>query len=550
MLRVIRNHCCAAHGKLEGYEDLATRPVPLDISKCHDNRLASKAQTTWHHALKLGMLHGFRNAQTTCIAPTGTIALVMDCDTTGIEPDYALVKFKTLAGGGQLKIINQSATEALPRLGYNRQQTDAILAYATGHGSLHNAPGVTTERLRDAGFDDHALQLVNDMIRSAFDIRFGFSVPNLGAEFCRDDLGIPQHKLQDPGLDILAEIGFTPDEIQAANLHACGAMTLEGAPYLQEQHLPVFDCASPCGPNGTRALSIESHIRMVAAAQPFISGAISKTINMPATVTIADCRNAYDLAWRLGLKATALYRDGCKLSQPLSSRSLPAGLEPEREISDLPAQREPANIATREIHPASRKRLPQRRTGYTQKANIGGHKVYLRSGEYEDGSLGEIFIDMHKEGAAFRSVMNNFAIAISIGLQYGVPLEEFVDAFIGTRFEPAGPVQGNDAIRNATSIMDYIFRELAYSYLGRTDLAHVQPDNERLCSKFDQVQVQKISVSAMVSRASSSGSTRPPISPTSVHRFRYDQYWIRNLPSGPSGLSRAIGASVAVRLSV
>ena len=489
MLRVVRNHRRAAYGERDGYEALATRPVPLDAKKCMDPALATAARNAWDRALAFGEAHGFRNAQATCIAPTGTIGLVMDCDTTGIEPDFALVKYKTLAGGGFFKIINGSVPKALARLGYKEQAIEQIVTYAVGHGTLESAPGVSLERLREKGFDDRAIQRVSERLRSAFDIRFAFSVETLGAEYCRETLGIDSAKLSSADLDVLAELGFAPEEIEAANLHVCGAMTLEGAPGLRDEHLPVFDCANPCGRIGTRSLSIESHIRMMAAAQPFISGAISKTINMPSQATIDDCQEAYRLSWKLGLKATALYRDGSKLSQPLSSQLLLGEDEDEDDAlealsSERPAMERALELSERVVEriierprPKERLRLPQRRTGYTQKASIGGHKVYLRSGEYEDGSLGEIFIDMHKEGAAFRSVMNNFAIAISIGLQYGVPLEEFVEAFLFTRFEPAGPVQGNESIKNATSIMDYIFRELAISYLGRNDLAHVLPDD-------------------------------------------------------------------------
>ena len=487
MLRVIRNHRRAAHGARDGYESVATRPVPLDAEACGDAELAKAARRAWDRALAEGEAHGFRNAQVSCIAPTGTIGLVMDCDTTGIEPDFALVKYKTLAGGGYFKIINGSVPAALARLGYSEAEIERIVTYAVGSGALDDAPGVTPARLRALGFDAGALRRVTERLRGAFDIRFAVTVETLGEEFCRERLGVESARLSAPDLDLLAELGFTAREIEAANLHVCGAMTLEGAPDLRQEHLPVFDCANPCGRIGTRALAIESHIRMMAAAQPFISGAISKTINMPAASGIDDCREAYRLSWELGLKATALYRDGSKLSQPLASQWLVDADEDAEDAADALAARRPAAERTREFtervveriiqRPVPRQRLPQRRTGYTQKASIGGHKVYLRSGEYPDGSLGEIFIDMHKEGAAFRSVMNNFAIAVSIGLQYGVPLEEYVEAFLFTRFEPAGPVLGNESIKNATSIMDYIFRELAISYLGRNDLAHVLPDS-------------------------------------------------------------------------
>ncbi|HXV24823.1 MAG TPA: vitamin B12-dependent ribonucleotide reductase, partial [Alphaproteobacteria bacterium] len=483
MLRVIRNHRRAAYGEASGYEGLSVHPVPLDGANCPD-ALLTAARSAWDRAIELGDRHGFRNAQATVIAPTGTIGLVMDCDTTGIEPDFALVKFKKLAGGGYFKIINRIVPEALMTLGYAPEEIEAIVRYAVGHGTLEEAPGVSHGKLKALGFTRDALQALEGTLVSAFDIRFAFNKWTLGEEFCVSALGFSVEQLADPGFDMLAELGFTKMQIDAANTYCCGAMTLEGAPHLLPEHLPVFDCANLCGRIGTRFLSVESHIRMMAAAQPFISGAISKTINMPNSATIEECKEAYKLSWALGLKANALYRDGSKLSQPLSS-ALADDEEDADEFVELlvaapPAERAPIlaeRIVERVIERVGRRRLPQRRKGYTQKAIVGGHKVYLRTGEYEDGRLGEIFIDMHKEGAAFRSLMNNFAIAISIGLQYGVPLEEFVEAFTFTRFEPSGVVEGNDAIKMATSVLDYLFRELAVSYLGRTDLAHVEPSD-------------------------------------------------------------------------
>jgi ribonucleoside-diphosphate reductase alpha chain len=435
----------------------------------------------------LGEQHGFRNAQATVIAPTGTIGLVMDCDTTGIEPDFALVKFKKLAGGGYFKIINQSVPAALEMLGYSSAQIEEIIAHAVGHASLGNCPGINHTALAGHGFGAREIEKIEGALASAFDIRFVFNQWTLGEEFCRGTLGIPAEKLADPGFDLLRHLGFTKAQIDAANDHVCGTMTLEGAPHLKAEHLPVFDCANACGKTGKRYLSVESHIRMMAAAQSFISGAISKTINMHSSATIADALAAYELSHSLGIKANALYRDGSKLSQPLASALVEDDEEAE-EILASGSQQEKATvlaekiverIIVREIVRSNREKLPQRRKGYTQKAIVGGHKVYLRTGEYDDGKLGEIFIDMHKEGAGFRAMMNNFAIAVSVGLQYGVPLEEFVDAFTFTRFEPAGMVQGNDSIKNATSILDYVFRELAVSYLDRTDLAHVKPEGAR-----------------------------------------------------------------------
>lgn len=487
MLRVIRNHRRAAHGEKDGYEKLRTPPVPLDHASCPDKALIEAARGAWDRALELGKKHGYRNAQATVIAPTGTIGLVMDCDTTGIEPDFALVKFKKLAGGGYFKIINRAVPEALRALGYGEAQIAEIEAYAVGHGSIAQAPAVNPSTLRARGMSDAALEKLAGALKSAFDIKFVFNRWTLGDEEMKA-LGVSEAQMADPSFDLLAHLGFSKAEIEAANTHVCGAMTLEGAPFLKAEHLPVFDCANPCGRIGKRYLSVESHIHMMAAAQPFISGAISKTINMPNDATVDDAKEAYMLSWRLALKANALYRDGSKLSQPLNSQLLADDQDDAEDAAEaIVAEKAVATravVAAEKIveriverHIRAREKMPDRRKGYTQKAIVGGHKVYIRTGEYNDGRLGEIFIDMHKEGAAFRAMMNNFAIAISLGLQYGVPLEEYVEAFTFTRFEPAGMVQGNEMIKNATSILDYVFRELAVSYLGRHDLAHVVPED-------------------------------------------------------------------------
>ncbi|MDI7865090.1 vitamin B12-dependent ribonucleotide reductase [Rhizobiaceae bacterium n13] len=481
MLRVMRNHRRAAYGESAGYESLSVNPVALVHGDCPDADLIAHAKSAWDKAVELGEKHGYRNAQTTVIAPTGTIGLVMDCDTTGIEPDFALVKFKKLAGGGYFKIINRAVPEALRTLGYSESQIAEIEAYAVGHGNLNQAPSINPSTLKAKGFTDEKVEAVNAALKSAFDIKFVFNQWTLGADFLKETLKVSDEQLADMSFNLLEHIGFSRKDIEAANIHVCGAMTLEGAPFLKAEHLPVFDCANPCGKIGKRYLSVESHIRMMAAAQPFISGAISKTINMPNEATVEDCKNAYMLSWKLALKANALYRDGSKLSQPLNA-SLIEDEEEEDTLEELlqaPAAAAAVTVTEKIIERViervtrEREKLPNRRQGYTQKAVIGGHKVYLRTGEFGDGRLGEIFIDMHKEGAAFRAMMNNFAIAISLGLQYGVPLEEYVEAFTFTKFEPAGIVMGNDAIKNATSILDYVFRELAVSYLNRHDLAHV-----------------------------------------------------------------------------
>jgi ribonucleoside-diphosphate reductase alpha chain len=486
MLRVIRNHRRAAHGHVSGYEALAVNPVPLDHASCPQANIVAHATKAWDDALTLGEANGYRNAQTTVVAPTGTIGLVMDCDTTGIEPDFALVKFKKLAGGGYFKIINQAVPAALRALGYRESEIAEIEAYAVGLGSLSNAPGINASTLRTKGFTDEAIAKVEKALPTAFDIKFAFNKWTFGEDFIRDQLGIGLEAIAAPNFDLLTALGFTKREIEAANVHICGAMTVEGAPHLKAEHYPVFDCANPCGKIGKRYLSVESHIRMMAASQPFISGAISKTINMPNDATVEDCKSAYLLSWKLALKANALYRDGSKLSQPLNSQLIADDEDEDDAVEafyDKPMAARTAQVSEKIVEKLveriivmrEREKMPDRRKGYTQKAVVGGHKVYLRTGEYDDGRIGEIFIDMHKEGAALRSFINNFAIAVSLGLQYGVPLEEYVDAFTFTRFEPAGPVQGNDSIKYATSILDYVFRELAVSYMSRFDLAHVDP---------------------------------------------------------------------------
>ena len=507
MLRVIKNHSNAAHGQITGYEKLPIKPVALDIGNCKVKGLAKLASTAWNSALELGMNSGFRNAQVSVIAPTGTIGLIMDCDTTGIEPDFALVKFKKLAGGGYFKIINQSVPAALSVLGYSSKQTEQIISFAVGHGTLQNASHINHSSLIGHGFGKAELEKIETALPSCFDIRYVFNQWTLGEAFCKQTLGIPEEKLSDPSFNLLLHLGFKTSEIDSANIHACGTMTVEGAPGLKEEHYAVFDCANPCGKTGTRFLSVESHIHMMAAAQSFISGAISKTINMPANASIEDCKQAYELSWSLGVKANALYRDGSKLSQPLSAalideESVPDEVNHNNKVT-MVAEKIVEKIIIREAT-KERNKLPERRKGYTQKAIVGGHKVYLRTGEYSDGNLGEIFIDMHKEGAAFRAMMNNFAIAVSVGLQYGVPLEEFVEAFTFTRFEPAGIVQGNDSIKSATSIIDYIFRELAISYLDRTDLAHVKPLGE----VFDELGDDKSGVVSLNESKKSTSSVK------------------------------------------
>jgi ribonucleoside-diphosphate reductase alpha chain len=455
MLRVMRMHQQAAYG--------------INRDECPE-KLWRAATEDWDEAVVLGEEHGYRNAQSTVLAPTGTIGLLMDCDTTGIEPDFALVKFKKLAGGGYFKIVNQSVPEALRRLGYSETQISEIVAFVSGTNTLIGAPHVNRATLREKGFTDDELRTVESALAGVFDLHMAFAPWVLGKD-CYARLGVGVDKLGQVGFSLLKHLGFTDAQIEEANETIVGRMTIEGAPHLRLEHYAVFDCANRCGRNGQRYLAPMAHIRMMAAAQPFLSGAISKTVNLPNDATVDDVRRIYEDGHRLGLKAVALYRDGCKASQPLSTSS-----KKKEKDKEKPAAQPTAIAAAPLERPiGSRVRLPKKRRGFTQEAYVGGHKVFLRTGEYEDGSLGEIFIDMHKEGAAFRSLMNCFAMSVSLGLQYGVPLETFVEQFTFTRFEPHGVVSNHPNIKFATSIVDYIFRVLGVEYLQRYDFAQVKP---------------------------------------------------------------------------
>ena len=505
MLRVIRNHRRAVYdAALSEYEQLSVLPMPVSADHVPGPLLAA-ARDSWDRALMEGERHGYRNAQTTLLAPTGTIGLLMDCDTTGVEPDFALVKFKKLAGGGYFKIANQSIEPALRNLGYTEVEQRAILRYVLGTMTLEDAPHINRASLRDRGFLDSDIDKIEASLPGVFELGFAFNVWALGEEALQR-AGISVADASQPGFDLLRALGFRQQEIDEANTVICGSMTVEGAPFLRDEHLAVFDCANKCGKTGTRFIHHMGHIRMMSAAQSFLSGAISKTINMPNEATVADVLDAYEQSWRHGIKAMALYRDGSKLSQPLSAKSdakvanaVEAASESEIQLrieqataeavtealararAEWEQERATAAASTSAAPAAAqsqpvRRRLPARRSGFTQEARVAGNKVFLRTGEYEDGSIGEIFIDMHKEGAAFRSMINCFAIAISKGLQYGVPLEEFVETFTFTRFEPQGMVSGHPNIKMATSIIDYVFRVLGLEYLGRTDLTQVPPE--------------------------------------------------------------------------
>jgi ribonucleoside-diphosphate reductase alpha chain len=499
MLRVMRNHRLAAYDADE-YEGLSIKPQGIKAKYCPDY-LLSAACKAWDDAVELGEKFGYRNAQATVIAPTGTIGLVMDCDTTGVEPDFALVKFKKLSGGGYFKIINQSVPAALKNLGYSVKEVDTIIKYAVGTAGFAGAPFINHQSLSEKGFIADEIKKLDNAAATAFEIGFIFNKYALGEE-CLQRLGFKPEQYNDFEWSLLEALGFAEDQIEAANDYVCGTMMLEGAPNLKEQHLPVFDCANKCGKKGQRYIHAHGHIRMMGATQPFISGAISKTINLPNEANVAEIADSYLLSWQIGLKACALYRDGSKLSQPLSNKS-----DKKKKAEETKAEQPPAMIETvqqsnivdmakltveellEEVQKrvqsspdtklkrklasiVERRSLPAKRRGFTQKAKINGQAIFLRTGEYSDGTLGEIFIDMAKEGATMRSMLNCFAISISIGLQYGVPLEEFVDKFAFTRFDPAGFVE-HPNIKSTTSIVDFIFRALGYEYLGRTDLVHV-----------------------------------------------------------------------------
>ncbi|MBN8719318.1 MAG: vitamin B12-dependent ribonucleotide reductase [Sediminibacterium magnilacihabitans] len=498
MLRVMRNHRAAAYDAEDAYVGLQIKPQGIKATHCPDYLLKA-ATRAWDEAVQLGEQHGYRNAQTTVIAPTGTIGLVMDCDTTGVEPDFALVKFKKLSGGGYFKIINQSVPQALKNLGYNAKEAEAIEKYAVGAASFEGAPFINPQSLSEKGFTAAEIEKLNGAARSAFEIGFIFNRFILGEE-CMQRLGFTEAQYSDWNFNLLEAIGFSEAEIEAANDYVCGTMTVEGAPYLKDAHLTVFDCANKCGKRGERYIHAYGHIRMMAACQPFLSGAISKTINLPHEATVEEIADCYLLSWQLGLKANALYRDGSKLSQPLSNKSSDKKKKSEEveeekvatadmasnivdmsqltvdELLDEVHKRMQASTDTKLKRQLSliveKKSLPAKRRGFTQKAKIGGQVLFLRTGEYADGTLGEIFIDLAKEGSTLRSFMNCFAIAISVGLQYGVPLEEFVEKFVFTKFEPAGMVD-HPNIKTTTSLVDFVFRVLAYEYLGRTDLVHV-----------------------------------------------------------------------------
>lgn len=489
MMRVMKQHQ-AALAQINSESAMSTESVPPE--------LMSAARDLWREVIALGSEHGYRNAQATVLAPTGTIGLLMDCDTTGIEPDFALVKFKKLAGGGYFKIVNQSVPKALKALGYTEKQIGEIVEYAVGTMSLESTPHINSDALKKKGLNEIDLQKVTSALPGAFDLNSAVAPWVLGEEGLAR-LGLSKESLGDKS--VLEALGFTEQQIREASKIVCGRMMLEGAPHLRLEHLPVFDCANKCGNEGTRFIQPMAHVRMMAAAQPFLSGAISKTVNMPHEATVDHIKKVYHESWRLGLKAVAIYRDGSKLSQPLSGKAdkkkATENAEPTPPVNErgeqlMFSQRdlEEAIARAMTLAPARKRKMPARRHGLTVEARVGGHQIFLRTGEYDDGRLGEIFIDMHKEGATLRSLLNCFAISVSMGLQYGVPLEDYVEKFTFTRFEPHGMVD-HPNIKTATSILDYLFRVLGMEYLGKTDFVHVKPAIDELAVNARQADVMQ-----------------------------------------------------------
>ncbi|MBI5422038.1 vitamin B12-dependent ribonucleotide reductase [Candidatus Peregrinibacteria bacterium] len=455
MLRVMANHRRAAYD-LKDYENLEVHPVGINQSVCPDYLLKA-AHTAWDAAVEKGQKYGYRNAQVSVIAPTGTIGLLMDCDTTGVEPDFAVVKFKKLAGGGYMKIVNQSVQMALKNLGYSKEQGKEILEYIIGHGSLVEAPWINWKTLKKKGLTEADLIKVEKALGTAFDINMAFSKFNLGEEALEERLSVTPETYNAPGFNLLKYLGFTAKEIDEANEYVCGAMTIEGAPHIKAEHLPVFDCANRCDAKGKRFIHYLGHLKMMAAVQPFISGAISKTINMPNEVKVEDVLDAYEQSWALGIKANAIYRDGCKLSQPLNASNKKAD------------KKEEVRIEIREVEitkRALRHKLNAERQSITHKFAVAGHEGYFTVGLYDDGTPGELFIKMNKEGSTLSGIMDALALSISLNLQYGVPLEVLIAKFTHTRFEPAG-MTSNREIPMVKSIMDYLGRWLGLKFLDK-----------------------------------------------------------------------------------
>ena len=498
MLRVMKNHRAAAYNDINLFENLEIIPQGLLPRYC-PSYILTKAQQIWDDVINLGQNYGFRNAQTTVIAPTGTIGLSMDCDTTGVEPDFSIVKFKKLSGGGYFKIINQGVPSALKNLGYLKNEIDTIIQYTLGSADITNSPYFNTSLLVEKGFNEDDINNINIALKTACRFEDVLNYYVLGTETLQR-LGFTEKQFKDPQFNLLNELnlGLSQDQLSKATSFVFGTQTLEGAPILLEEHLPVFDCANKCGDIGTRFIKATGHIKMMASCQPFLSGAISKTINLPNDAKVEEIKQCYFLSWELGLKANALYRDGSKLSQPLSNKSETNTQQnatqhniknPLIDLSQLSVdelldeihkrvQESPDTQIKRKLSKiVERKTLPTKRNGFTQKVKVNNHVLFIRTGNYADGTLGEIFLDLAKDGSTLSGLFNCFAIAISIGLQYGVPLQEFVDKFVLTRFEPNG-ITDHPNIKTTSSLVDLIFRVLDFEYLGNTEYLHKLPNAE------------------------------------------------------------------------
>lgn len=469
MLRVIRNHRRASYNvDSNEYEDLSVKPMGINHELIAE-KLSFDAKAAWDYALMLGEKYGYRNAQVSVIAPTGTIGLVMDCDTTGIEPDFALVKFKKLVGGGYFKIVNQSVEPALKKLGYTPKEIDEIQQYIVGHKTLVNAPYINHHTLKSKGFSDTELMSLEGNLATAFELKHSFSKWVLGEEFCKTTLGLTDEELSDPTLNILAKLKFTQEEIDACEEFVCGSMTIEGAPHLKEEHYCVFDCANKCGKKGKRYIGTMGHLKQMSAAQSFISGAISKTVNLPEEATLSDIDEAYIEGWNLMLKANALYRDGSKLSQPLNTNNDTSSYAElfrfeEDDMLEEVTQQQVQTIVMQEQAKPHRRRLPEERHSITHKFSVGGHEGYLTVGLFEDGTPGEVFIVISRAGSTLSGIMGAFAISLSLNLQFGVPLEVLVRKFTDYKFEPSG-MTTNKEIPMAKSLIDYIARWMALKFL-------------------------------------------------------------------------------------
>lgn len=488
-LRIMANRARAAKGSQQDY--LALRVLPA-VGMPHEGETgdaARRAIEMWPHILADAAVHGLRNAISLVDTLPDQGVMLLEPASIGAQPiEYLVTEFPHMMGQSWLRRVRPAIPAALNMLGYDAATTERIVGHAIGHATLADCPGISIARLRQKGFDSGTLQKIEDRLADFPDLRMVFHPEILGDDFCRRVLGLSPAIFDDPNFDILQHLDFSPAEIQAANRYCHGSHAIADAPDLADCHRTVFQQTA------MHHDLIMQQIDVMAALQPFLHLCTTPVMMLPVTTTPARMGNYVIHSWRQGLWGLKLVRDGASPALPWQGPwQIPVMTDdastadqqmPETAVAKTTVV--PEELAQSSARPAisaprhnERTQLPDRRKGYTQKAVIGGHKLYLRTGEYTDGRLGEIFIDMHKEAAPFRSLINNFAIAISLGLQYGVPLEEFVEAFIFTRFDPSGIVEGNAQIMRATSILDYVFRELAISYLGRDDLTQAVPDDLR-----------------------------------------------------------------------